>query len=166
GGSAKQGRNRKTQAVLPLRGKVLNTEQASLSKVLANKELSDLVSVLGCGVGKNFDLGKLRYHRIIVLTDADHDGHHIATLLLTFFYRYLTPLIHAGHIYLGTPPLYRIDLSKDNTAWAWDDQEKERIVSESRNGVEITRFKGLGEMSARVRSGVGVCLYHPLYGDG
>ena len=147
GGSAKQGRSRKTQAVLPLRGKVLNTEQASLSKVLANKELSDLVSALGCGVGKNFDIGKLRYHRIIVLTDADYDGHHIATLLLTFFYRYLTPLVHAGHVYLGTPPLYRIDGSKNKTSWAWDDEEKDRIVSESKNGVEITRFKGLGEMS-------------------
>jgi DNA gyrase subunit B len=149
GGSAKQGRDRKTQAILPLRGKVLNTEQASLSKVLANKELSDLVSVLGCGVGKNVDISKLRYHRIIVLTDADYDGHHIATLLLTFFYRYLTPLVHAGHVFLGTPPLYRIDGTKDKTSWAWDDQEKDRIVSESKNGVDITRFKGLGEMSAQ-----------------
>jgi DNA gyrase subunit B/topoisomerase-4 subunit B len=149
GGSAKQGRDRKLQAILPLRGKVLNTEQAGLSKVAGNKELGDLVSVLGCGMGKSFDLGKLRYHRIIILTDADSDGHHIATLLLTFFYRYLTPLIHGGYIYLGMPPLYRIDRGKE-TLWAWDDAGKEKIVAASNGAsgaVEITRFKGLGEMN-------------------
>lgn len=151
GGSAKQGRNRRTQAILPLRGKVLNTEQAGLSKVLANKELADLVSALGCGVGKSFDPSKLRYHKIIVLTDADSDGHHIATLLLTFFYRYLTPLVRNGFVYLGMPPLYRIDRGKE-TLWAWDDAAKDKLVAESlANGrgrePEITRFKGLGEMS-------------------
>ena len=149
GGSAKQGRDRTTQAILPLRGKVLNTEQAGLSKVLSNKELADIVSALGCGMGKDFSVEKLRYHKIIVLTDADSDGHHIATLLLTFFYRYLTPLIRQGYIYLGMPPLFRIDRGKE-TIWAWDDAEKEKIVAES-NGKgkadDITRFKGLGEMS-------------------
>jgi DNA gyrase subunit B/topoisomerase-4 subunit B len=150
GGSAKQARDRKIQAILPLRGKVLNTEQAGLSKVLSNKELADLVSVLGCGVGKDFDLAKLRYHKVIILTDADSDGHHIATLLLTFFYRYLTALVRGGYIYLGMPPLYRIDRGKE-TLWAWDDAGKNRILAES-NGQpakesDITRFKGLGEMS-------------------
>ena len=150
GGSAKQGRDRKTQAMLPLRGKVLNTEQASTSKVMANKEISDLVSVLGCGIGKNVDLSKLRYHKIIILTDADSDGHHIATLLLTFFYRYLTPLLRQGFVYLGMPPLYRIDQGAQ-TRWAWDDAEKTRIVEELGDRLRsdaITRFKGLGEMSA------------------
>ena len=152
GGSAKQGRDRKLQAILPLRGKVLNTEQAGLSKVMANKELSDLVSVLGCGMGKSFDIAKLRYHRIIILTDADSDGHHIATLLLTFFYRYLTPLVREGYVFLGMPPLYRLEKGK-TTLWAWDDAEKERVLSEQNgNGAswEITRFKGLGEMDPPV----------------
>ncbi len=149
GGTAKQGRDRKTQAILPLRGKVLNTEQASLSKVMANKEISDLVSVLGCGFGKTFDIGKLRYHKIVILTDADSDGHHIATLLLTFFYRHLTPLVRGGYVYLGMPPLYRIEKGSD-VHWAWDDQERERIVEEAGGRLRsdaITRFKGLGEMS-------------------
>jgi len=149
GGTAKQGRNRKTQAILPLRGKVLNTEQAGLSKVVANKELADLLSVLGCGMAKSFDMGKLRYHKIIILTDADSDGHHIATLLLTFFYRYLNPLVRAGFVYLGMPPLYRIARGKETT-WAWDDAEKDRLLSESNGGAserDITRFKGLGEMN-------------------
>lgn len=148
GGTAKQGRDRKTQAILPLRGKVLNTEQAGLSKISANKELADLVSALGCGLGKDFALEKLRYHKVIVLTDADSDGHHIATLLLTFFYRYLTPLVRGGYVYLAMPPLYRIDRGKD-TVWAWSDSEKDRIVGENGAGKteDITRFKGLGEMS-------------------
>ncbi|MGQ9590814.1 MAG: toprim domain-containing protein, partial [Planctomycetota bacterium] len=152
GGTAKQGRDRRVQAILPLRGKVLNTEQAGFEKVLANKELADLVSALGCGLGKDFDLSKLRYHKIIILTDADSDGHHISTLLLTFFYRYLTPLVRGGHVYLGRPPLYRIDRGSE-TVWAWDDAEKERILAEAGKGNgaaavgDITRFKGLGEMS-------------------
>ncbi len=149
GGSAKQGRDRKTQAIIPLRGKVLNTEQAGLSKVISNKEITDLVSVLGCGIGKDCDVAKLRYHKIIILTDADSDGHHIATLLLTFFYRHLHVLVEKGYIYLGMPPLYRIDRGKEKL-WAWDDAGKDRIVAES-NGEsrtdDITRFKGLGEMS-------------------
>src|SRR6185312_10328041 len=112
GGSAKQGRDRARQAILPLRGKVLNTESASLAKVLENKELSDLVTALGCGLGKNFDLSKLRYGKVILLADADSDGNHIATLLLTFIYRHLPQLMAAGRIFLAQPPLYRIDIGK------------------------------------------------------
>jgi DNA gyrase subunit B len=149
GGSAKQARDRKHQAILPLRGKVLNTEQAGLSKVVSNKEISDIVSALGCGMGKDFDLAKLRYHKIIILTDADSDGHHIATLLLTFFYRHLPELVRGGYIYLGMPPLYRIDHG-GKTLWAWDDAHKEKLLGELNGKVKedaMTRFKGLGEMS-------------------
>ena len=122
GGSAKQARDRKYQAILPLRGKVLNTEQAGISKVVANKEISDIVSALGCGMGTKLDISKLRYDKVIILTDADSDGHHIATLLLTFFYRYLRELIEGGHIFLGKPPLYRLDQGK-GAVWAWSDSE-------------------------------------------
>ncbi|CAN5521204.1 DNA topoisomerase IV subunit B [soil metagenome] len=160
GGSAKQGRDRVRQAILPLRGKVLNTESASLAKVLENKELSDLVTALGCGLGKNFDLARLRYGRIIILADADSDGHHIATLLLTFIYRHMTPLITAGCVYLAQPPLYRIDIGKE-TFWALDDAHRDRLLKLHGNGPstslragranpEITRFKGLGEMMPKV----------------
>lgn len=146
GGSAKQARDRKNQAILPLRGKVLNTEQANLSKIQQNKEILNLISALGCGVGNKIDLSKLRYHKVVILTDADSDGHHIAGLLITFFYRYLPELIRAGHVYLGRPPLYRLRTSKQ-TLWAWDDREKERLLRTQRGKPEITRFKGLGEMS-------------------
>jgi DNA gyrase subunit B/topoisomerase-4 subunit B len=151
GGSAKQGRDRARQAILPLRGKVLNTENASLSKVMDNKELSDLVTALGCGIGKHFDLARLRYGRIIILADADADGHHIATLLLTFIYRHLTPLISAGRVYLAQPPLYRIDVGKQ-THWALDDGHKDQIIARfgKKGRIEITRFKGLGEMMPKV----------------
>ena len=147
GGSAKQGRDRKTQAILPLRGKVLNAEQASLKKVLGNKELSNIVSALGCGIGADLDISRLRYHKIILLMDADQDGNHIATLLLTFFYRYMRALIDDGYIYLAQPPLYRIDIGK-KTWWATDDRHRHRILQRygSRGKAEIARFKGLGEM--------------------
>ena len=150
GGSAKQGRDRKTQAILPLRGKVLNAEQAARSKVLANKELSDIVDALGCGLGDDFDATKLRYEKIILLMDADSDGHHIATLLLTFFYRYLKPLIDGGYVYIGQPPLFRIDALKE-THWALDERDRDRILARikkrnPRTNPEIQRFKGLGEM--------------------
>ncbi len=152
GGSAKQGRDRTRQAILPLRGKVLNTESASLAKVLENKELSDLVTALGCGLGKNFDLAKLRYGRVIILSDADSDGHHIATLLMTFIYRHMPGLIAAGRIFLAQPPLYRLDIAKD-TYWALDDAHRDRLLKLHGNGrstPEITRFKGLGEMMPKV----------------
>jgi DNA gyrase subunit B len=152
GGSAKQGRDRARQAILPLRGKVLNTESVSLAKVLENKELSDLVTALGCGVGKSFDLSRLRYGRVIILADADSDGHHIATLLLTFIYRHMSPLITSGCVYLAQPPLFRIDIGKD-TYWALDDAHKARLLKMHGNGranPEITRFKGLGEMMPKV----------------
>jgi len=149
GGSAKQGRDRKTQAILPLRGKVLNTENASLKKVLANKELSDLVIALGCGIGNKFDAAKLRYGKVILLADADSDGHHITTLLLTFFYRHLPELLKAERVYLAVPPLYRIDIGKE-THWAADEPDRQRILKAASNGkaakADITRFKGLGEM--------------------
>lgn len=152
GGSAKQGRDRERQAVLPLRGKVLNTESVALAKVLENKELADLVVALGCSVGKDFDAGKLRYGRIILLADADSDGHHITTLLLTFFYRHLQELIKQGRVFVAVPPLYRIDVGKE-TYWAADDVDKQRTLQKlgkSDGKAEITRFKGLGEMMPKV----------------
>jgi DNA gyrase subunit B len=147
GGSAKQGRDRRTQAILPLRGKVLNAEQASTQKVLDNKELQDIVSALGCGFGKDFTIERLRYGKIFLLMDADADGHHISTLMLTFFYRHMRELIRQGHVYLAQPPLYRIDIGKE-TFWALDDAHKERILSSAKGRAkpEIQRFKGLGEM--------------------
>jgi DNA gyrase subunit B len=152
GGSAKQGRDRARQAILPLRGKVLNTESASLAKVLENKELTDLVTALGCGLGKSFDITRVRYGKIIILADADSDGHHIATLLMTFIYRHMLPLITTGRVFLAQPPLYRIDVGKE-TFWALDDAHKERLLKQHGNGrshPEITRFKGLGEMMPKV----------------
>jgi DNA gyrase subunit B len=152
GGSAKQGRDRTRQAILPLRGKVLNTENASVAKVLENKELSDLVTALGCGLGKHFDPARLRYGRIIILADADSDGHHIATLLLTFIYRHMQPLITLGRVFLAQPPLYRVDIGKE-TFWALDDAHRDRLLKLHGNGranPEITRFKGLGEMMPKV----------------
>ncbi len=151
GGSAKQGRDRARQAILPLRGKVLNAESASISKVLENKELSDLVTALGCGIGKGFELSKLRYGRVIILADADSDGHHIATLLMTFIYRHMPGLINAGKVFLAQPPLYRIDIGKE-TQWALDEKQKEDIIKRAsgKGKLEITRFKGLGEMMPKV----------------
>ena len=152
GGSAKQGRDRGRQAILPLRGKVMNTEGMTLAKVLENKELADLVTALGCGMGKNFDLGRLRYGKIVILADADSDGHHIATLLLTFLYRHLPQLIANGRVFLAQPPLYRIDIGKE-TFWALDEPHRDRILKQHGNGrshPDITRFKGLGEMMPKV----------------
>ncbi|WP_163996757.1 DNA gyrase/topoisomerase IV subunit B [Pyxidicoccus caerfyrddinensis] len=149
GGSAKQGRDRRTQAILPLRGKVLNAEQASTDKVTTNKELQDIVSALGCGIGTDFDITKLRYGRVFLLMDADSDGHHIATLLLTFFYRHLRPLIESGTIHIAQPPLYRVDIGKE-TYWALDEPDRDRIIREKTKGnakPNIMRFKGLGEMT-------------------
>jgi DNA gyrase/topoisomerase IV subunit B len=150
GGSAKQGRDRRTQAILPLRGKVLNAEQASSEKVGQNKELQDIVSALGCGIGDDFKVANLRYGKIFLLMDADSDGHHISTLLLTFFYRHMRALIKAGHVYIAQPPLYKIEIGKD-TYWALDDNDRERILRDHSKGnakPNIMRFKGLGEMTA------------------
>jgi DNA gyrase/topoisomerase IV subunit B len=151
GGSAIEGRNRKTQAVLPLRGKILNSEGLPTSKVLSNQELSDLVAAIGTGIGDKFDISKLRYGKIILLMDADHDGNHITTLLLAFFFRHMPELISRGHVYIAQPPLYRINAGKE-TYWARDDQHKEEILQRlPRNvKVEIQRFKGLGEMRPSV----------------
>ncbi len=149
GGSAKQGRDRNTQAILPLRGKVLNAEQASTDKVSSNKELQDIASALGCGIGADVDLSRLRYGKIILLMDADSDGLHISTLLLTFFYRHMRQLITGGHVYIAQPPLYRVDIGKE-TYWALDDDHRDRIIGEKAKGnakPNIMRFKGLGEMT-------------------
>ena len=152
GGSAKQGRDRNTQAILPLRGKVLNTESASFKKMMENKEIQDLVTAIGCGIGPNMDPSRIRYDRIVLLADADSDGHHITTLLLTFFYRHMPKLIADGRLYIAQPPLFRIDIGKE-TYWAADEADRERILKEhgkGRSQPEITRFKGLGEMMPKV----------------
>lgn len=147
GGTAKQCRDRNYQAILPLRGKVLNTESAGLKKIMENKEIQDMVTALGCGIGSHFDIGRLRYERIILLADADSDGHHITTLLLTFFYRHMPGLISGGKVFIAVPPLYRIDIGKE-TLWAVDDADRERILgkADGRSKPDIQRFKGLGEM--------------------
>lgn len=152
GGSAKQGRNRNIQAILPLRGKVLNTECATLKKMMENKEIQDLVTAIGCGIGPKLDLSGLRYERIILLADADSDGHHITTLLLTFFYRHMPQLISDGRLFIALPPLYRIDIGKQ-TYWAADEDDRTRILKDHADGrskPDITRFKGLGEMMPKV----------------
>jgi DNA gyrase subunit B len=151
GGSAKQGRDRDIQAILPLKGKVLNAEQAGKAKVLDNKELTDIVSALGCGMDDQYDPVRLRYGKIILLTDADSDGHHIATLLLTFFYRHVPGLIQDGRVFLACPPLYKIVWGKE-TFWAADDATRDRILAQLPKNAKpnITRFKGLGEMPAQL----------------
>jgi DNA gyrase/topoisomerase IV subunit B len=149
GGSAKQGRNNLTQAVLPLRGKILNSEGLGTTKVLSNQELADLVTAIGTGAGEAFNIVGLRYGKIILLMDADADGYHITTLMLTFFFRHMTELIKKGHLYIAQPPLYKIVVGKENI-WARDDAHKEEVLAGLRGNAraEITRFKGLGEMSA------------------
>lgn len=154
GGSAKQGRDRETQAIMPLRGKVLNSVAATLEKLKDNKELTDLVSVLGCGYGDSLKLERLRYGKVVILTDADADGMHIASLLMAFFFKFMRPLIDHGHLYIAMSPLYRLRFgsgSKEEVFWVFSDAEKEAILKKKANraNLHVTRFKGLGEMNPK-----------------
>ena len=145
GGSAKQGRDRRFQAILPLRGKPLNAEKKRIDQVLANEEFRSLITALGTSIDEDFTLSTLKYHKVIILSDADQDGAHIRAILLTFFYRYMRPLITEGHVYIGMPPLYRIARAKD-VEYAYDDKELKKLTGSSGRGYTIQRYKGLGEM--------------------
>ena len=146
GGSAKQGRNRKTQAILPLRGKVLNTEKAKLEEIFKNEEINTLIHTIGAGYGPNFNIDDICYGKVIIMTDADDDGAHIQCLLLTFFYRYMKPLIEHGHLYIAMPPLYKISMgNKDHYVWT---NEELKALTKGKSNYKIQRYKGLGEMNA------------------
>ena len=147
GGSAKQGRDRKFQAILPLRGKVINSEKTKAEEIFKNEEIGTIITTIGAGVGHDFEVKDSNYDKVIIMTDADDDGAHIQILLLTFFYRFMRPLIEEGHLYIAMPPLYKLSNGK-TMYYAWTDEERMEIINKSKVKLETQRYKGLGEMNA------------------